>query len=259
MTKKTLIPSQLILGNESSLHEYVEKLMQEEFCSIEPKQPGCFCTECRKVKNRQHFSIVWISPEKNYSVDDAQVIFDRTQFALDPGQRFYFILDKAQTLNLATANRLLKVLEEPPTGYHFILLSTNIDAMLPTIISRCHVVNLTESDTAVGVHPLLAYFEVLGKYPDPTTFEQELKKLHLSDAQSLEIATQLLSVLIQKKRKLLLEAPDQEDNQEETEYEKKITAINTALTCLQKKLHKPPQSGSSELFWKNLFLTWPRL
>jgi len=256
MTKKTLVPSQLIIGNETALHEYVEKLMQQEFCSTEPKQPGCFCSECRKIKNRQHFAIVWISPEKNYSVDDAQVIFDRTQFALDQDQRCYFILDKTQTLNLATANRLLKVLEEPPAGYHFILLSTNVDAMLPTIISRCHIVNLSESDTSIGLHPLLAYFEVAGKYPDPTAFEQELKKLHLSDSQSLEVATQLLSVLIQKKRKLLHE---QNPEQEDLEHQKKLDAINLALMCLQKKLHKPPQSGSSELFWKNLYLVWPRL
>ena len=123
--------------------------------------------------------------------------------------------------------------------------------MLPTIISRSHIINLAENDTSIGVHPLLGYFEVSGKYPDPTAFEQELKKLHLSDSQSLEVATQLLGLLIHKKKKLLQE--------ESPEHEKMLDTLNTALTYLQTKLHKPPQSGSSELFWKNLYLTWPRV
>ncbi len=163
-TNKTsqTIPAQLIVGNQDLLASHVETMLQKTFCptlTTNPEQSGCFCTECRKIKNRQHPFIVWIYPEKDYTVDDIEIIFDRVRFALDQDQKFFFILDKVQTLTASTANRLLKVLEEPPTGYHFILLTTNTEAILPTIISRCVVVELEQQalDLPIDQHPLCIY------------------------------------------------------------------------------------------------------
>lgn len=49
-----------------------------------------------------------------------------------------FIIHDAEKMLPSSSNALLKTLEEPPSDTHFILLSSNPDHLLPTILSRCH-------------------------------------------------------------------------------------------------------------------------
>ena len=50
------------------------------------------------------------------------------------------IIDQVETMNKEFANRMLKTLEEPPAGVYFILVTSQSDSLLPTIISRCAMV-----------------------------------------------------------------------------------------------------------------------
>jgi DNA polymerase III delta prime subunit len=244
------IQAQLIVGNQELLASHVETFLQKTFCptlQANPEQSGCFCTECRRIKNRQHPLIVWIYPEKDYTVDDIEIIFDRVRFTLENNQPFFFVLDKVQTLTDATANRLLKVLEEPPTGYHFILLTTNTEAILPTIISRCVVVELEQQalDTPIDQHPLCLYLFNPDKRNDPLGFEAELRKQGLNDTLSTDLLQQMIAHITLKIRTA-------HSNNQSSER------LALLLTHLLKTLRKPPQSGSSDIFWKNLFLNLPR-
>ena len=54
-----------------------------------------------------------------------------------PGCHRWILVEDAHRLNGASANMLLKTLEEPPPGTHFLLVTHRPDAMLPTIRSRC--------------------------------------------------------------------------------------------------------------------------
>ena len=47
-------------------------------------------------------------------------------------QHYFFVIQKADLLTLACSNRLLKPIEEPPAGYHFIFLSESLDQIIPT-------------------------------------------------------------------------------------------------------------------------------
>jgi hypothetical protein len=47
------------------------------------------------------------------------------------------IIEAAERMNLSSANAFLKTLEEPPGNALLILLTSNIGAILPTILSRC--------------------------------------------------------------------------------------------------------------------------
>lgn len=49
------------------------------------------------------------------------------------------IIDHAETMNTEFANRMLKILEEPPAGVCFILITSQPALLLPTIVSRCAV------------------------------------------------------------------------------------------------------------------------
>lgn len=246
-------PAQLIIGPNEQLRAHAELLMQQHFCptiKATPNEIGCFCAECRRIKNRQHPSIVWIYPEKDYTVDDIEIIFERTRFALDPDQHFFIILENAHTLTTTTANRLLKVVEEPPTGFHFIFLTTNREAILPTILSRCVVVPL-QDESASGldrfVHPLLQYFYQPELRNDPIGFEQELKKQKLTDTQSIELVDGMVTRLAQQLKDCYRNGSDEQTQ----------AHLEAMLSQLMAAQRTPPQSGSSDIFWKWLFLTLP--
>ena len=55
----------------------------------------------------------------------------------ETGHRRVCIIDHVETMNTEFANRMLKILEEPPSGVCFILITDQPDLLLPTIISRC--------------------------------------------------------------------------------------------------------------------------
>ncbi len=56
------------------------------------------------------------------------------------GRKIFVIFD-AETMNDAAANSLLKILEEPLEGTHFLLLTSRKDLLKQTIISRCQLVH----------------------------------------------------------------------------------------------------------------------
>lgn len=68
----------------------------------------------------------------------------------------YFIIHPADAMNEAAANAFLKTFEEPKPHYHFILITTNPSALLPTILSRAQVLYLRATgqlDTAPAAKP----------------------------------------------------------------------------------------------------------
>ena len=58
------------------------------------------------------------------------------------GSHRVWLIDEADTLHPAAANKLLKSLEEPPAHVYFLLTTAVLERMLPTIVSRCHVIEL---------------------------------------------------------------------------------------------------------------------
>ncbi len=250
MNKITLIPAQIWEGNKGTLQEETQFFLKRQFCKsqLSPSSESCSCIECRKIEDLQHPNILWFSPPKNYSVDDIEQILKKTSLTLDENQNFFFILENAQYLTLSTANRLLKLLEEPPTGYNFILLTNNIQAILPTISSRC-LIKQFQTKKELESHPLLSFFHDQNKLLDPVTFTQELKTYGLSENESVE----MLNDLLQHFSNLLLKLYQSSSLDEKTleHYEKIISFLKNLLLL-------PPQPGSTNLFWKNLYLNFPR-
>ena len=66
----------------------------------------------------------------------------------------------ADLMHTATANKLLKMIEEPPSNTYIILLAENYDEILPTIVSRCQMVNLPEPDMNEMAESLVTKFGI---------------------------------------------------------------------------------------------------
>src|SRR5262249_40846463 len=109
-----------------------------EFCD--------FCTSCRKIDSGTHPDVITIAVEEDATqIKIAQVRRLLTLLELQPleGRNKVFIIDPADSLNLESANALLKGLEEPPENSFFILITVNVHELLLTVRSRCQVYNFT--------------------------------------------------------------------------------------------------------------------
>lgn len=86
--------------------------------------------------------------KKNISAEDARSIAPFLRKTAAEGGWRVVIVDGAEDLNSASQNALLKILEEPPSKALLILTTTQPGAFLPTIRSRCRMVNLKPLDDA---------------------------------------------------------------------------------------------------------------
>lgn len=231
-------PAYLFVGDTESLLAHTITTLQKQFCP----SGGCsVCIQCRKVREQQHESILWLSPEKQYALEDLKPIFTTISFALDHEQHFYFVLQYADLLTAACANALLKSLEEPPTGYHFILLATRSESLLATIKSRCLITNVGHAYVAPTA--ALVPFFTTTQFQDPLAFAKELDSTNPNEWQSIELLDQLFVHWSSVYKKAVI-----------GKDVSKIKSAECMMGHLKKAMSQPPMPGSSKLFWKNLFL-----
>jgi len=77
--------------------------------------------------------------KRNISVDQVRAMQQRLTTRPTLGARRAIIIDPADDLEPSAANALLKSLEEPPVGTHFLLVTHRLGRLLPTIRSRCRI------------------------------------------------------------------------------------------------------------------------
>ena len=127
------------------------------------------CLSCKMAMRGDHPEIVSIAP----AGDQTQIwqFWDRPgrppgvlenalQYSPSVGIRRVFIIERADTLNDAAANSLLKVIEEPPSFAVFLLLTPNAERLPLTIVSRCQAISMTPMPVADLASQLIARFEL---------------------------------------------------------------------------------------------------
>jgi DNA polymerase-3 subunit delta' len=109
-----------------------------------PDSGGCgYCRECSAILSGNHPDVrVWDVPEgeKTFKVEQVRQLIHAVSFHPYQGRRKVHILAAMEAIAPAGANALLKTLEEPPASTVMVLLASSLDAVLPTILSRCQVV-----------------------------------------------------------------------------------------------------------------------
>ena len=76
-------------------------------------------------------------------VDEIRKLIGEANIKPFEGDRKVIVIHKGDALTVQAQNALLKTLEDPPQGVYFIILSENLDMLLPTIRSRCAVHRLS--------------------------------------------------------------------------------------------------------------------
>jgi len=109
-------------------------------CTSDDKPCGK-CHNCKRIHNQNHPNLFIIEPE-NGQIKKQQIIELQTEFSktsVEKGSKIFIIKD-VDKLRVESANSLLKFIEEPFPNTFGILTTTNINSILPTIISRSQIV-----------------------------------------------------------------------------------------------------------------------
>ncbi len=131
--------------------EIATLLTQTIFCpNKQGVEPCGVCQVCKRVESKNHPDVHWIEKD-GQSIKNEQIDYLRKEFSYSSleSTRKIYIIDDAQTLTNQAANRLLKFLEEPLIETTAILLTDNVQAIIPTIRSRCQLIDLKPLDTEV--------------------------------------------------------------------------------------------------------------
>lgn len=154
-------------------------LAQALVCERRPDGPCGACLSCRKVAEGNHPDVHWTAPD-GASLKLQQVHSLQNQAWLRPTEApgRVFILEQAETMTLEAANSLLRILEDPPGGATFILLTAQPQQMLPTILSRCQRLDLPAGETPLSGERRQEARDLIAALPDM----DELQILDLAES-----------------------------------------------------------------------------
>ncbi len=227
----------LYVGSAQKTENAVTKSLQALFCT--KRSPCMTCLTCSAIKQKLFHSIVWVTPEQRYTLETIEPIFERGNFVLSENQHMVFVLENADMLTAATANALLKLVEEPPHGYHFIFTAQRASNVLPTIRSRCHVHTLGNQE-AIELKPFEQFFTATA--PSAQGFYSYLTTNCPSESETPGVIDTLLRVWTERYQQALV------TDDASRKYAEQMVAL------LKKSIHQLPMPGSAKIFWKNLFL-----
>lgn len=100
------------------------------------------CGGCKKVLAETHADYYVFPKGKSFVVADAHEIIEKAYTKPINGDKKVFVLNNFDLANQAAQNKILKILEEPPTNTYFVLNAENASKILPTIKSRAQKINL---------------------------------------------------------------------------------------------------------------------
>ena len=158
-------------GAPAGQFELALALAQGWLCEQTDRAPCGHCTSCRLVRQRTHPDLRVVVPEAmrvefDWLADDdpllkagtkpsREIKVEQVRDAIEWSQRSAgslrgraLVLYPAQALNMASANALLKTLEEPPGALRIVMAGGDPERLLPTIRSRVQRLALKNPDAA---------------------------------------------------------------------------------------------------------------
>ncbi len=130
---------------DTGTHKLETALLLAQSLICEHKDPfACEkCSNCKRIKEDNYVDLILINEDdksiKAQQIDNLQQRFEKT--ALEKSGKKVFIINNCERLTTASANSLLKFIEEPSKSTTGIFVTSQVDGVLPTIVSRSQTLN----------------------------------------------------------------------------------------------------------------------
>ena len=149
------IPHAILIDGDKGTgrHTLARYIAQAAVCGKD-NAPCGECRSCRVAKSGAHPDITFISPEEGKKfINVGQIRTLRAEAFVKPhmSKRRAFVINTAEVMNESAQNAFLKVLEEPPEGVIFILVSLSASELLETVVSRCTRLSLVPPDIDTAI------------------------------------------------------------------------------------------------------------
>jgi len=136
----------IIHGEKSSGKEFIARVFAMALqCEKEGTEPCNECRSCKQSVSKNQPDIIYVTHEKpnTISVEDIREQVNN-DVAIKPYSSKYkiYIINEAEKMTVQAQNAILKTLEEPPAYVIILLLVSNLQTLLPTILSRCVTLNM---------------------------------------------------------------------------------------------------------------------
>lgn len=161
INKKTVSHSYLFEGEEGlGKKEIAYVFAKTLLCKEQGEEPCNHCTSCMKFDGGNHPDFVVIEPEKGLiKKGEIENLINSVARAPFESLRKIFIIDDSHKMNMEAQNALLKTLEEPPEYINLILITSSINNIMPTILSRCQRIKFYPIQSKIITDYLVNNFE----------------------------------------------------------------------------------------------------
>jgi DNA polymerase III subunit gamma/tau len=139
LSSGNLAHAYLFTGPRGTGKTSMARLLAKTINCLQPQngEPCNECAQCREITAGSSFNVLEIDAASNRGIDSIRDLREKVMMPPTVGRYKVYILDEAHMLTTEAFNALLKTLEEPPPHAVFVLATTDVHKMLPTVLSRC--------------------------------------------------------------------------------------------------------------------------
>jgi DNA polymerase III subunit gamma/tau len=130
----------LFVGSRGTGKTSTARILAKAVNCLQPGKDGNPCNECgvcKAIANGSMMDLIEIDAASNRGIDQIRELKEKIEFSPSEGKYKVYIIDEVHMLTTEAFNALLKTLEEPPAHVIFILATTDVHKLPPTILSRC--------------------------------------------------------------------------------------------------------------------------
>ncbi len=139
------------------------------------------------IADGSHLDVIEIDGASNNGVEQVRDLRETARYSPAQGKFKVYIIDEVHMLSTAAFNALLKTLEEPPPHVKFVFATTEVQKVLPTILSRCQRFDLKPIPAALIIERLqkIAVEEKIKVSPEALACIARMADGGMRDAQSI--------------------------------------------------------------------------
>lgn len=205
-------------ANADVIHDKILILAKRVNCSNEEQNPKTdgycdVCKDCRMIEKKQHPDVLWLQPSADTAsikIEDIRHLKETVYLKPYQAEKKIFVIEDAERLTPQAANAMLKILEEPPPDALLILTCENASQLLPTVVSRCRLVRVTQTngELETGAGDLKKIAARFFEKSDILSDNRLIDELSLSERREVEAVLEKLLFMLRDVLFLKLNAGD---------------------------------------------------